>query len=95
MGVQRKDLFLSLFKELYLLTLLFFNGAKVILENITIIVDYSYTAVLYFLLIEGHLFGNLTEYSTIYEGCFESSALYFTMLAYNVRGRCSWYGSRG
>ena len=30
-----------------------------------------------------------------YEGYSESNALYAIMLAYGVRGRCWWYGSRG
>lgn len=31
----------------------------------------------------------------IYEGCFESNAIYLIMLAYDGRGGCWWHGHRG
>jgi len=31
----------------------------------------------------------------MYKDCSESNASYFMMLAYSIRGGCSWYGSRG
>jgi len=34
-------------------------------------------------------------YSSFYEGCSESNASCFMMLAHSIRGWCWWYGSRG
>jgi len=36
-----------------------------------------------------------TNFSINYEGCSESNASCFLMLAHDFRGRCWWYGSRG
>ena len=37
----------------------------------------------------------LYMYTYTYKGCSESDASNFMMLAYDIRGRCRWYGSRG
>ena len=38
-------------------------------------------------------FCNLYLYE-IYDGCSESNAFYFIMLAHNIRGQCWWYSNR-